>query len=136
MKAYQDTFSIKKHKFQELRIYLHIVFIPTKKFQQWQFHSLPIYIFYFFLYSVFLHFWYTFYFFAHVTERNRYRYMKFLMKLSLSIQYKQRNERKDYVKRTRPVVSDSHTFTSTFIYLNEKRPSDSGSGPLLHDKEK
>lgn len=34
------------------------------------------------------------------------------------------------------MMGGSHTFTSTFIYLNEKRPSDSGSGPLLHDKEK
>lgn len=69
IKAYQDTFSIKKYKLQEPRIYLHYCLYTDKEVPAVTI-PLPTYIFHFLLYSVSSFLTYIFYSLAHITERN------------------------------------------------------------------
>lgn len=100
MKAYQDTFSIKKHKLQGPRIYLHYCLYTDKEVPA---VTIPftsyIHISFSFVFRVSSIFdiYILFPCSCHTTKQlDMYIDMEFSMKLSLSIQqYTQRNERKD-----------------------------------------
>lgn len=125
MKAYQDTFSIKKHKLQGPRIYLHYCLYTDKKVPA---VTIPftsyIHISFSFVFRVSSIFdiYILFPCSCHTTKQLDINIdMEFSMKLSLSIQqYTQRNERKDLCE-TNEICGEWFTYIHINVHLPKRK---------------
>lgn len=125
MKAYQDTFSIKKHKLQGPRIYLHYCLYTDKEVPA---VTIP--------FTSYIHISFSFVFHVssifdiyilfpcscHTTKQLDMDIdMEFSMKLSLSIQqYTQRNERKDLCE-TNEICGEWFTYIHINVHLPKRK---------------